>query len=83
MKIFFATAAVIVGLSGCASTQPAPAATGSYTTMDKAAQTAMTADAAMTALKQGNQRFVSGNMLKRDLMKQVKTTGYAQYRQLH
>ncbi len=39
----------------------------------------MTADGAIAALKDGNQRFVSGNMIKRDLMKQVKATGYAQY----
>ena len=47
--------------------------------MDKSAQSAMTADSAIAALKDGNKRFVSGNMVKRDLMKQVKATGYAQY----
>ena len=47
--------------------------------MDKSAQSAMSADTAIAALKDGNKRFVSGNMVKRDLMKQVKTTGYGQY----
>ena len=47
--------------------------------MDKSAQSATTADAALAALKAGNTRFVSGNMIKRDLMKQVKATGYGQY----
>jgi carbonic anhydrase len=78
-KLLVATITAI-GLAGCASTTSPPGgASPSYTTMDKAAQSAMTADAAMAALKDGNKRFVSGNMLKRDLMKQVKTTGYAQY----
>ena len=47
--------------------------------MDKSAQSAMTADRAIAVLKEGNARFVSGNMIKRDLLKQVKATGYAQY----
>lgn len=53
--------------------------TDSYVTMDKSTQATMTPDAALAALKQGNNRFVSGAMVKRDLMKQVKATGYGQY----
>ena len=67
---------ITAGLAGCASTNTP---SSGYTTMDKAAQSAMSADTAITALKDGNKRFVSGNMVKRDLMKQVKTTSYGQY----
>ena len=62
-----------LGMSGCATVA------GNYVTMDKSGQAAMTPDAALAALKQGNDRFVSGAMVKRDLMKQVKATGYGQY----
>ncbi|MBP6529468.1 MAG: carbonic anhydrase [Burkholderiales bacterium] len=75
MKKILAALVVAAGLTGCASVAPS----SSYTTMDKAAQSATTADAALAALKAGNARFVSGNMIKRDLMKQVKATGYGQY----
>ncbi|HPG60759.1 MAG TPA: carbonic anhydrase family protein [Casimicrobium sp.] len=75
MKGILAAVVVAIGLSGCASVVPS----ASYTTMDKSAQSATTADAALAALKAGNARFVSGNMIKRDLMKQVKATGYGQY----
>ena len=77
LSAVLASLLLVAGLTGCAST--APSASAGYTTMDKAAQSAMNADAAIAALKSGNQRFVSGNMLKRDLMKQVKATGYNQY----
>ena len=75
MKKILAALVVTIGLSGCASVAPS----ASYTTMDKSAQSATTADAALAALKAGNARFVSGNMIRRDLMKQVKATGYGQY----
>jgi carbonic anhydrase len=76
MNKLLAMLLVAAGLAGCASTN---APTGNYTTMDKPAQSAMNADRAIAALKEGNTRFVSGNMVKRDLMKQVKATGYGQY----
>ena len=76
MYTLLAALFVIAGLSGCAATQPAASA---YTTMDKSAQSLMTADKAISALKDGNKRFVAGTMLQRDLMKQVKATGYGQY----
>jgi len=82
MNKLFAALLVAVGVAGCAATHTANtniATSSSYTTMDKSAQSAMTADSAIAALKDGNKRFVSGNMVKRDLMKQVKATGYAQY----
>ena len=75
----FASLLVVAGLAGCTSTNVGSTTSSSYTTMDKSAQSAMTADSAIAALKDGNKRFVSGNMIKRDLMKQVKATGYAQH----
>lgn len=67
-----ALAAALLG--GCASVQP-----GEYVTLDKAAQSKLTPDAVLGALKDGNKRFTAGTMIKRDLAKQVKATGYGQY----
>jgi carbonic anhydrase len=47
--------------------------------MTKESQANMTPDQALAALKEGNQRFVSGKMMQRDLMAQVKTTATGQY----
>lgn len=76
MNKLLAALLITAGLTGCASTSPS---SGGYTTMDKSTQSAMSSDAAIAALKDGNKRFVSGNMVKRDLMKQVKSTGYGQF----
>ena len=76
MNKLFVALLVSVGLAGCASTT---APSGGYVTMDKSAQASMTADNAVKMLKDGNRRFVSGTMIQRDLMKQVKATGYGQY----
>ena len=64
-----------LGLVGCAGVAP----NADYATLDKAGQAKMTPDSVVASLKDGNKRFVGGNMIKRDLMKQVKTTGYAQH----
>lgn len=45
----------------------------------KELQAAITPDAAIKMLKDGNTRFTSGAMIKRDLKKQVKETGKGQY----
>ena len=76
-KLLVATmfAAGTLGLVGCASVAPS----SDYATLDKAGQARMTPDSVVASLKDGNKRFVGGNMIKRDLMKQVKETGYAQY----
>jgi len=71
-------------LSGCAIQSSTPVATGSgawapEAAMTKELQASFTADKALQALKDGNSRFTSGNMLKRNLPAQVKITGYAQY----
>ena len=69
----FATGAL--SLVGCASVAPS----ADYSTLDKAGQAKLTPESVVASLRDGNKRFVGGNMIKRDLMKQVKTTGYAQY----
>ncbi len=42
-------------------------------------QAATTPEQALRKLKEGNERFVEGRMLKRDLLQQVKATGPAQF----
>ena len=48
-------------------------------TQTKETQSAMTPDAALALLKEGNQRFVNSNMLVRDLKSQVAKTASGQY----
>jgi carbonic anhydrase len=48
-------------------------------TQTKATQAKMTPDMALKLLKDGNQRFVSGNMLERDYSAQVAITASGQY----
>ena len=47
--------------------------------MNKERQSKVTPDAALDMLKQGNERFTSGEMTERDLKAQVKATGKGQY----
>src|SRR5262245_66606745 len=62
----------LLALSGRAARADVPA-------MSKEAQRAMTPEQALTALKEGNERFVNGRMLQRDLIAQVRATDAAQY----
>jgi carbonic anhydrase len=48
-------------------------------TFDKAAQTSVTPDAALTMLVEGNKRFVGGQSRQRDSLAQVKATAKGQY----
>ena len=57
----------------------APAARPETPAMNKERQAAVTPDAALAKLKEGNERFATGAMLDRDLTQQVKATGEAQY----
>jgi carbonic anhydrase len=50
-----------------------------YVTQTKESQAKTTPAMAVEMLKEGNQRFVSGKMIKRDLMAQVKQTSTGQY----
>jgi carbonic anhydrase len=47
--------------------------------MSKASQRNMTPERALRALKEGNERFISGKMLQRNLMAQVRETAAGQY----
>ena len=47
--------------------------------MTKKAQSSMTPDQALAALKQGNERFAAGKLLQRDLMAQVRATASGQF----
>jgi carbonic anhydrase len=77
------------GLAGCAqcnstsasaSPSPSPSPTTNVSdTIDKAQQSAMAPDAALARLKEGNQRFVSGNSLRRNYVAQAKATYTGQY----
>ena len=48
-------------------------------TLTKESQAAITPDKAIEMLKQGNQRFVSGKTVERDLLAQVKQTSKGQF----
>ena len=47
--------------------------------MTKEARSQLTPDQALELLKDGNERFLSGNMLQRDLLAQVKATAKGQF----
>lgn len=51
----------------------------SATTRTKEMQAAISPQKALQMLKEGNSRFVQGNMIKRDLMRQVKETAGGQF----
>jgi len=51
----------------------------SSTAMTSKAQAAITPDKAIEMLKQGNERFINGNTVKRDLLAQVKQTSKGQF----
>jgi carbonic anhydrase len=70
--------AAAAGSSLALSTMRAHAAQ-SAVTQTKQTQAAITPQAALQMLKEGNARFIQGNMLKRDLMQQVKATGGGQF----
>ena len=70
--------AAAAGSSLALSTMRAHAAQ-SAVTQTKQTQAAITPQAALQMLKEGNARFIQGNMLKRDLMQQVKATGDGQF----
>ena len=79
MRVLHATVPALLAilLSACALAPPAPS--GATTVMTREAQAALTPDAALQRLKDGNARFAGGHMTPRDLKAQVKATGYGQY----
>jgi len=62
-----------------AVTQPSDAPRPVTVSMTKERQATINAETALAMLKQGNERFVAGEMTQRDLREQVKATGEAQY----
>ena len=74
-----ATGGVIAAAAVSTSAQSAAAGHHEVITQTKATQAAMTPDQALQMLKDGNDRFVQGNMLQRDYKKQVKETGGNQF----
>lgn len=71
LAIAFSLAAAACSQMPQQSQQPPQAAV-----MTKAKQAAMTPEAALQLLKEGNERFVSGASIRRDLPAQVKATGH-------
>ena len=67
------------GLVGCLHNGAASPPDAVSATIDKTAQSAITPDAALARLQEGNQRFVSGESLRRDYPAQVKATATGQY----
>jgi carbonic anhydrase len=73
----FTTALLLLTCFGCATTPPEPPPIS--TTVTKAEQSAMSPDEAIQRLEAGNERFVAGQMLKRDYTAQVKASSAGQY----
>jgi carbonic anhydrase len=71
--------AIVAGLAGCANGGAEPPAIAVSSTITKAEQSAITPDQALDRLKEGNQRFVSGQSLRRDYPVQVQATSSGQY----
>ncbi len=70
-------AVATVGCTGMSGTDTSGSRVS--TAMSKASQAALTPQAALKQLQAGNDRFVSGKMINRDYMAQVKITGAGQY----
>src|SRR3982751_2745179 len=85
----FALLPLIAGMAVCVlasaqvddkKTPATPAATAPVLSVQtKESQAAMTPQAALTKLKEGNARFVAGDLLKRDLPAKVRVTASGQY----
>ncbi len=76
-----------LALAGCAASRPsvdsapaeAAAPPGFVPAQDAASQAAVTPDAALTLLADGNARFVAGTPARRDYSDQIRATAAAQY----
>lgn len=72
---FLASLTAALLISACATQSPTTGRPVIDVAMTQAMQSKISPDAAIAMLKEGNQRFVSSSMLKRDLPGQVKTSG--------
>jgi len=77
-KLLIVLLSVLFCLTNSAYTQAADKK-NVFNTMTKQMQKEITPAMALEKLKKGNERFVSGNMIERDLMSQVKQTAAGQY----
>ena len=78
-----------VALAGCSASEPEPSADSTPTeaavdqefvpAQDAASQAALTPDAALALLADGNARFVAGTPARRDYRDQIRATAAAQY----
>jgi carbonic anhydrase len=69
-----------VALAGCSGISGSGASGPQVSTaMSKQSQASLTPQTALKRLQEGNNRFVSGKMINRDYMAQVKATGDGQY----
>jgi carbonic anhydrase len=66
-------------LSGCVAARQSAGPTAQTQTQTRETQAAITPSQALTLLKDGNERFVSGQMLHRDLRQEVLQTSSGQY----
>ncbi|MFZ6766291.1 carbonic anhydrase family protein [Undibacterium sp. Di26W] len=73
---FLAALTTALLMSACATQSPTASQPVISVAMNQTMQSKISPDIAISMLKEGNQRFVSGNMLKRDLPAQVKATGH-------
>jgi carbonic anhydrase len=80
-RLFLKGAGSALLATGAASflAPPAHAAAAEAVTQTKETQAAISPEHALQMLKEGNERFVHGKMLHRDLMHQVKATGGGQF----
>lgn len=79
MKLVFALLTSAMLAAGCASSPIASTVSPDAAPMTERAQQSITPDQALARLQVGNQRFIEGKMLSRDLKGQVKASSYAQY----
>ena len=78
-----------LALAGCSASEPEPSADsapaepgvdqGNVPAQDAASQAALTPDAALALLTEGNARFVAGTPARRDYGDQIRATAAAQY----
>jgi len=69
----------VAALPAAAQAPAAGSATPAAAVQTKASQAAMTPDNALVLLKEGNARFASGKLLKRDFPAEVRATAAGQY----
>ncbi len=78
MLLFMRTVVASLALAAC-TVLPLSASAREAVVQTSESQAAMTPDDALALLREGNQRFLAGKLLERDLLAQVKATASGQY----